>query len=123
MSTPSQPKAPDTPVVMNFVNHSPRAGTDVSRYVFGPITINVRGLGVFIPGSKFRERFTAFDADQLRAINREAWKQRKAAERTANRHNNVTVHGWSTYEHASLHEAVAKAVCSASWAALTRGAP
>jgi hypothetical protein len=109
-------------VVMNFANHSSRAGTTFNQFVFGPVTIKMKGLGVFIPGSKFAERFAAFDADTLRAINREAWKQRKAAERTANRYNNVTLHGWSTYENASLHEDVAKAVCSASWAALNKAA-
>jgi hypothetical protein len=105
-------------LTMSFANHSPRAGNDVNQFALGPLTIKVRGLGLFMPSSKFRERFTAFNADELREINRDAWKQRKAAERTANRHSNVTIHGWSTYENACLHEAVAKAVCSASWAAL-----
>jgi len=107
-----------TPVVLSFVNHSPRAGSDVSQYAFGRLTIKVKGLGVFMPGPKFRARFAEFSGDELLAINREAWKQRKAAEREANRHSNVTIHGWSTYERASLHENIAKAVCSASWAAL-----
>ncbi len=114
----SAAKHTPTPVVMSFTNHSSRAGTDVSQFSFGRLTIKVKGLGVFLPGEKFRARFAEFGSDELLAINREAWKQRKAAEREANRHSNVTLHGWSTYERASLHENIAKAVCSASWAAL-----
>jgi hypothetical protein len=114
MSTYDQSKG----VVMNFTNSSPRAGSDVSQFTFGRLTIKCKGLGVFIPGKKFADRFAEFSVDELRAMNREAWKQRKAAERTANRYNNVTLHGWSTYESAALHEAIATAVCSASWAAL-----
>lgn len=89
--------------------------TEVRRFKFGALNVAVKGLGVYFGGEHLNRAVAALTAEQAQEANREAWKQRRAATRTANRFSNVTIHGWRPYEEASLHAAVAEAVCKATW--------
>ena len=88
------------------------------KYQFGELKLTFLGLGVPFLSDKTKERIRALPADELRSINREAWKQRRAAERAMNRYCNVTMYGNDLYDgHAQLYD-VAKAVCTETWKAL-----
>ena len=67
----------------------------VQKYTFGPLQFSVRGLGVFVGCDKLRQRIAALSPAELKAANREAWRQRNSATRAANRENNVSVYGWN----------------------------
>jgi hypothetical protein len=82
---------------------------------FGDLTVRVQGLGVYFGGPHLEAKCDALSLDALRQANREAWKQRKASDRAANRVCNVSVYGHGPYEKASLHSNVAEVVCKATW--------
>lgn len=95
---------------MSAAKHTP-----VMRYQFGPLAVAVRGLGVYCGGDHLTKACDALDIASLKAANREAWKQRRAANRQSARVNNITVHGWGPYERAAQHSNVAEVVCRETW--------
>lgn len=91
----------------------PRDDNQTRNYKFGPLEFSVRGLGVFVGGDKLRERISALSLAELRQANREAWRQRNASVRAANRQQNVTVHGWDDAR--DHHIEVCAVVCKETW--------
>jgi hypothetical protein len=87
----------------------------VTVYNFGPLQLRIRGLGVYFGGDLLAQKVAAFDLQTTIAINREAWKQKRAAGHASGRVNNITVHGWGPYERAAQHHNVAAEVCRATW--------
>lgn len=96
----------------------------VNRYTFGPLTVAVRGLGVYLGGEHLTAACDALTPGELKQANREAWRQRRSATRAANRQNNVSVHGWNDRRDQLID--VATVVCRETWkriAKATGGAP
>jgi hypothetical protein len=87
----------------------------ITQFTFGDLQLSIRGLGVYFGGELLAAKCAALDLQQLRKANQDAWKQRKAATRAANRVCNVSVHGNGPYDRASLHENVAREVCRETW--------
>lgn len=87
----------------------------VTDYTFGPLKVRVQGLGVYTGGEHMRAACDSLTVAELRAANREAWKQKRAAERMCSRVSNVTVHGCTPHDRASQHLDVAEVVCRETW--------
>lgn len=85
----------------------------VTDYVFGPLKVRVKGLGVYTGGEHLRAACDALSAAELKQANREAWRQRDSAVRVANRQNNVTVYGWNDRRDQLID--VAEVVCRETW--------
>lgn len=85
----------------------------ITRYQFGPLSVAVQGLGVYLGGEHLRAACDKLTVADLRVANREAWKQRRAATRAANRENNVTVYGWNDRRDQLID--VADVVCRETW--------
>ena len=92
----------------------------ISNYKFGALTVRVRGLGVYTGGEFLRANCAALSQDQLREANREAWRQKKAASRAADRVANATIHGCTPHDRACQHFDVADAVCRETWKLLKK---
>lgn len=87
----------------------------VTRYAFGPLVVGVQGLGVYLGGEHLRAACDRLSVPELRAANREAWKQKRQASRTMSRTANVSTHGWLPHDRASQQFDVAEAVCRETW--------
>ena len=85
----------------------------VQTYKFGDLVVQVQGLGVYVGGEHLQCRLAALDRDALKSANREAWRQRRAAEKVAARCNNVSVHGWNDRLDQLIE--VASVVCRETW--------
>lgn len=96
--------------------------TPINEYVFGPLKVRVQGLGVYTGGEHLRSACDALDASALRAANREAWKQKRAAARQAERVSNATVHGCTPHDRACQHFDVADVVCRETWRRIAKAA-
>ena len=88
-------------------------------YVFGPLKFTVVGLGVFTGHDNLRKLIAKFSLEDLRQVNREAWRQRNIAARVANRQKNVSVYGWDDAR--DQHIEVAEAVCRETWKRIKAG--
>jgi len=89
--------------------------TEVSRFTFGELSVAVKGLGVYFGGEHLSAKCDALSPEALKQANKEAWRQRRAADRAANRVCNVSIHGNGPYDRASLHANVAEVVCKETW--------
>ena len=89
-------------------------------YIFGPLRVRVQGLGVYTGGEHLRTACDRLTQDELRAANREAWKQKRAAARQASRVANVTVHGCTPHDRACQQYDVAEIVCKETWKRFAR---
>lgn len=87
--------------------------SEVTAFKFGALEFRVAGLGVFIPGETFAAKVSALTPDELRAANREAWKQKRAWARRSERTQFM-----SDLDRTAFHEIVAETVCKATWKAL-----
>lgn len=94
----------------------------VSRFVFGELTVAVQGLGVYFGGPHLQAKCNALSPEALKAANKEAWRQRRAADRAAARVCNISIHGNGSYDRASLHANVAEVVCKETWKRMARAA-
>jgi hypothetical protein len=84
-----------------------------SVYVFGPLEFTVVGLGIFTGHDNLRKLIAALSLEDLKQVNRDAWRQRNVAVRAANRRRNVSVYGWDDAR--DQHIEVAAAVCLETW--------
>lgn len=89
--------------------------TELTRYQFADLQVCVRGLGVYFGGQHLTDACDKLTQDQLKAANKEAWKQRKAATRLGNAYSNISCHGSMIYERATAHEYVCEVVCKETW--------
>lgn len=89
--------------------------TPITDYAFGPLKVRVQGLGVYVGGEHLRAACDRLTRDELRTANSEAWKQKRTANRQANRVANVTVHGCTPHDRACQHFDVAEVVCRETW--------
>ena len=85
----------------------------VQTYTFGPLKLAVRGLGVYLGGKHLQAACDALSREELKQVNREAWRQRRSAVRAANRENNVTVYGWNDRRDQLID--VCENVCRETW--------
>ena len=86
------------------------------QYTFGTLTLTFDGLGVPFLSDKTEALIAQMELSSARAINREAWKQRKQATRIANRHNNMSLSGNAPiYDQAAQHAMVAELICKAAY--------
>jgi hypothetical protein len=90
----------------------------INTYTFGPLTVRVQGLGVYLGGKHLQAACDALSAEQLKQANREAWRQRKSAVRIANRQSNVSVYGWNDRRDQLID--VAEVVCKETWRRMQR---
>lgn len=88
---------------------------NINRYVFGPLTVAVKGLGVYLGGPHLTAACDALSRDELKLANAEAWRQKRAAARQANRVANATIHGCTPHDVACQHFDVAEVVCRETW--------
>jgi hypothetical protein len=87
-----------------------------NTYKFLSLELTFLGLGVPFLSDKAKEIIANMSVEQAKAVNHEAWKQRKQANRIANRHCNWSQSGnISTYEHAAQHSMVAELVCKETY--------
>lgn len=94
----------------------PIISTDKNVYKFLTLELTFIGLGVPFLSDKAKELIAAMPQETAKAVNKEAWKQRKQANRIANRHSNWSMSGnISTYEHAAQHSMVAELVCKETY--------
>lgn len=89
--------------------------SQINRYVFGPLNVAVQGMGVYFGGKHLNDACDSLTPTELKQANREAWRQLRKANMTANRVSNVSIHGWAHHDSAVLHAMVAEAVCKATW--------
>ena len=92
-----------------------RRDNNPRNFQFGPLTVGVQGLGVYFGGEFLTRNVAALPADQLQSVNKEAWKQKRAAIRAQNKFANVSFYGELPYDEAVLHEMVCESVCKATW--------
>lgn len=92
----------------------------ITTYEFGALTVRVKGLGVYLGGQSLMKACDGLSIAELRAANREAWKQKRIACRQMNRFANVTVHGCRPHDRASQLHDVAEAVCRETWKRITQ---
>jgi hypothetical protein len=95
--------------------------TPINRYTFGPLVVAVQGLGVYFGGEHLTRNCDALTLDELRVANREAWKQKRAAGRAAERVSNASVHGCTPHDRACQHFDVADRVIRETWKRITSG--
>jgi hypothetical protein len=88
----------------------------MNTYAFGPLSLTVRGLGLYLGGEHLDRWIASASVDDLRAANKAAWKVRRPLERQGARENNVSVYGWNDRRDAAIF--VCEAVCKATWRAL-----
>jgi hypothetical protein len=86
-----------------------------TKYQFGVITITLQGLGIYCGKARLEAICAGMSADKLREANKEAWKQRRHAERLMSRYCNATLHGCGPHDRASQLFDVADHVCKATW--------
>lgn len=100
-----------------MISAANRTGIDaeIHHWKFGVIEFRTRGAGLFFPSEKLLARIMALPFADAKAANEEAWKQKKAADRDADRHSNVSIHGCGTYDRAMHAYYVADQVCKATW--------
>lgn len=91
------------------------ASKPITEYRFGAVVIRVQGLGVYCGHRRLDTVCAGLTAEQLKAANGEAWKQKRHASRMCDRYSNVTIHGCGPHDRASQHFDVADAVCRATW--------
>lgn len=92
---------------------NPRNDSQIRRYTFGPLTFTVTGLGLFLGGEKLNERIATLSPAELKQANRDAWRQRNSATRSANRQTNVSSYGWNDARDQLIE--VATVVCRETW--------
>lgn len=89
---------------------------NAQKYTFGTLTLTFDGLGVPSLSERTESLIAAMTVENARAVNREAWRQRKAATLLANRHNNMSIPGNSSiYDQCAHQERVAELVCKATY--------
>lgn len=91
----------------------------ITTYTFGPLAVRVQGLGVYTGGPHLQAACDKLTPDELKAANTEAWRQRRAANRQANRVANASVHGCAPHDRACQHYDVAEIVCRETWKRLS----
>lgn len=87
----------------------------ITDYAFGPLKVRVQGLGVYLGGEYLQAACDRLSLQELRTANSDAWKQKRAAARQANRFANATVHGCTPHDRACQHYEVAERVCKETW--------
>ena len=99
-----------------------RLDTQKFTYTFGTFTITFTGLGIPFLSEKAKEIIANMTLENALAVNKEAWKQRKQANKIANRHNNISVNGnMSIYDINSAHSMVAELVCKETYKRMCKG--
>lgn len=93
---------------------------EINTYRFGPLTVAVRGLGVYLGGEHLKAACDALSLDDLKRVNREAWRQRRSAVRIANQQCNVSVYGWNDRRDQLIE--VTEAVCRETWRRIAKSA-
>lgn len=83
------------------------------KYSFGPLTLTVKGLGVYLGGDNLQSALDVLSSAELKQVNREAWRQRNNAVRIANRQSNVSAYGWNDRRDQLID--VANVVCRETW--------
>jgi hypothetical protein len=93
-----------------------------NTYSFLTLELTFIGLGVPFLSDKAKEIIANMPIEHAKAINKEAWRQRKQANRIANRHCNWSQSGnISTYENAAQHSMVAEEVCKETYKRMLKG--
>jgi len=86
-------------------------------FKFGAIEFKTHGYGVFFASEKLKARIQALSPDELRAANKAAWKERRAAERGMERASCMSL--WDGQAH---DYSVAKDICTLTWRVLNGAA-
>lgn len=87
-----------------------------NTYTFLTLELTFSGLGVPFLSDKAKALIAEMSPEKAKAVNSEAWKQKKQATRIANRHCNWSNSGnISTYEHSAQHAMVAELVCKETY--------
>ncbi len=89
------------------------AKTSIQNYTFGPLKFTVTGLGVYLGGENLQKALDRLTPEQLKQVNKDAWRQRNSATRLANSQNNVTMYGWNDKRDQIID--VATIVCRETW--------
>lgn len=92
-------------------------GKATQAFKFGAIEFKTHGYGVFFASEKLKARIQALTPDELRAANKAAWKQRRAAERGMERSSCMSL--WDGQAH---DYSVAKDICNLTWRVLNGAA-
>lgn len=93
-----------------------------NTYQFVTLDLTFVGLGVPFLSDKAKEIIENMPIEHAKAVNKEAWKQRKQANRIANRHCNWSQSGnISIYEQSAQHSMVAELVCKETWKRICKG--
>ena len=90
-----------------------------SVYAFGPLEFTVVGLGIFTGHDNLRKLIATLSSEEIKQVNREAWRQRNIAARVADRQRNVSVFGWDDAR--DQHIEIAEAVCRETWKRMKTG--
>lgn len=95
----------------------------IVTYTFATVEFRVRNYrGVYFLSDAVKAKIAAMSVEEAKAVNREAWKQKKVNTYIANRHNNWSVSGnISLYEDSASHASVAEQVAKESYKRMMKG--
>jgi hypothetical protein len=94
---------------------------EVHSWTFGPVQFRTRGAGLFFASDKLKARIMALPLADAIAANRDAWTQKRRADREAERYCNVTLHGCGPYDRAAHAAHVADQIRKITWQRMREG--
>jgi hypothetical protein len=95
--------------------------TEIHSWKFGVIEFRTQGAGLFFASDKLKARIMALPLADAVAASRDAWTQKRRADREADRHSNVTLHGCGPYDRAAHAAHVADEIRKITWQRMREG--